>query len=217
MAKKSVKRNKVLNSANDSFGLPMTEEEYARRLATISKAYSSILEALGVPIDENTRDTPKRVAKMMLTEQFKGLFSGPPKLTSFPNVRNYDQLMTVGPITVKSTCAHHFLPFVGSAYVGILYGAKSNLIGLSKYSRIVDYFARRPQMQEEMTEQIASFIDKEVNPLGVGVLVKASHMCSCVRGVQENAMEMTTTVLRGSLREDASLKQEFINSCRHRP
>lgn len=157
--------------------------------------------------DHNTKDTAQRIAKMWIREKFKGRYQAPPKITVFPNVQKLDQLMTIGPISVKSTCSHHFVDFVGKCWIGILPDEK--LIGLSKYARIVDWFARRPQIQEELTAQITKWIEEKLSPRGVAVVIEAQHFCCATRGVEQEHMKFLTAEVRGKLRTNPSLKDEF--------
>lgn len=159
--------------------------------------------------DHNTQDTARRVAKMFIKETFRGRYDNPPKVTAFPNVGQYDELYVTGPITIRSTCAHHFQNIVGRCYIGVFPGR--NVIGLSKFNRIVDWIASRPQIQEEMTIQITDAIQKETDADGVAVLMQAEHHCMTHRGVKEHESDMTTSVMRGAFRKDPSLKQEFFN------
>lgn len=159
--------------------------------------------------DHNTNDTPRRVAKMFIREVFGGRYTKKPNITAFPNANNYDELYITGPITVRSTCAHHMQPIVGKCWVGIFPG--KNVIGLSKFNRIVDWVASRPQIQEEMTIQIADEIEKETRAEGIAVVLKAEHMCMTMRGVKEHDSDMTSSVMRGKMRDDPHLKHEFFS------
>ena len=159
--------------------------------------------------DHNTKDTARRVAKMFCTEIFSGRYQEKPKITAFPNVTEYDQVYVTGPISIRSTCAHHFQSIKGKAYIGVFPG--KNVIGLSKFNRMVDWIASRPQIQEEMTIQIADIIEAETQAEGVAVLVQAEHGCMTMRGVKEHESNMTTSVMRGAFREYPHIKQEFFN------
>ncbi len=159
----------------------------------------------------NLVDTPKRIAKMYCDEVFSGSFVEPPKVTVFPNDRNYDQLIIVPKIEFSSTCAHHFLPFIGTVVIGILNEQKS-FAGFSKYHRIVDWYARRPQVQENLTQEIADYLFDVLKPKGVGVMIRANHMCARVRGVRQPNPEMITTALKGNLHK-AEVKEEFLRAC----
>jgi GTP cyclohydrolase I len=177
----------------------------------VAEAFEDVLKALVINTDDdhNTKDTAHRVAKMFVHEIFRGRYYPPPEVTAFPNAKQYDQLYMSGPMSINSTCAHHFQPIKGKAYVGIFPGDK--VVGLSKFNRIVDWVASRPQIQEEMTEQIADMIEKETDAKGVAVVIKAEHFCMTARGVKEHESEMVTSVLRGVIRNDDTLRQELFS------
>mgnify|MGYP003303496725 FL=1 len=177
----------------------------------VEEAFQGVLKALLINTDEdhNTKDTARRVAKMFVHEIFRGRYYPPPKVTAFPNAKQYDQIYMSGPITINSTCAHHFQPITGKAYVGIFPGKK--VVGLSKFNRMVDWVASRPQIQEEMTEQIADMIEQETEAKGVAVIVKAEHFCMTARGVKEHESDMLTSVVRGIFRDDPAIKSEFFS------
>jgi GTP cyclohydrolase I len=175
----------------------------------------SLLQSLVIDTanDHNTKDTARRVAKMFVRETFSGRYRPAPDITAFPNASDYDQLYVTGPITIRSTCAHHFQNIVGKAYIGVYPG--KNVIGLSKFNRMADWIASRPQIQEEMTVQIADMVEQETQAAGVAVLVQAEHHCMTSRGVREHESAMTTSVMRGKFREGdtpegRSLKDEFF-------
>ena len=177
----------------------------------VTEAFQGVLDALLIDTknDHNTKDTARRVAKMFVHEIFRGRYYPPPKITAFPNVKQYDQIYMSGPITINSTCAHHFQSITGQAYVGIFPGEK--VIGLSKFNRMVDWVASRPQIQEEMTEQIADMIQEETEAKGVAVIVKAEHFCMTARGVKEHESDMVTSVVRGIFRDEPATKAEFFS------
>jgi len=177
----------------------------------VADAFEDVLQALVINTkdDHNTKETARRVAKMFVHEIFKGRYYPPPEVTSFPNAKEYDQLYITGPITINSTCAHHFQPITGSAYIGIFPGKK--VIGLSKFNRVVDWIASRPQIQEEMTEQIADEIEKQTEAKGVAVVIKAKHFCMSARGVKEHDSDMLTSVVRGMFLRSTSMKTEFFS------
>jgi len=158
--------------------------------------------------DHNTKETAKRVAKMFLNETFGGRYVPEPRVTSFPNM-GYNNLYTTGPITIRSTCAHHFQNIVGKCWVGIF--PEEEVIGLSKFNRLVHHIAERPQIQEEMTTQIADKLVQYAKTPNVAVVVKAEHHCMTHRGVKEHDSDMTTAVMLGKFRDDPNLKQEFYN------
>lgn len=180
-----------------------------QRIQDAAVAYGKFLDALGFDweSDPNMKDTPMRVSKMTVNELYSGIFHNAPNITSFDNVDEYNGIVFQGNIELKSSCSHHVLPFVGKAHVAYIPGSK--VIGLSKLNRIVDYFARRPQVQENLTNQIHSFIDKvcEGNE-GVAVVIEANHMCACVRGVQHDSTMMTSK-LSGAFKNNPDTKHEF--------
>ena len=177
----------------------------------VADAFEDVLQALVINTadDHNTKATAQRVAKMFVHEIFRGRYYPPPEVTSFPNAKEYDQIYVSGPMSINSTCAHHFQPITGQAYVGIFPGKK--VIGLSKFNRMVDWIASRPQIQEEMTEQIADEIEKQTEAKGVAVVIKAKHFCMSARGVKEHDSDMLTSVVRGLFREDPAIKAEFFS------
>ena len=177
----------------------------------VAEAFQGVLKALIINTedDHNTKDTAKRVAKMYVQEIFKGRYTKPPKITAFPNAKKYDQIYITGPITINSTCAHHFQPITGGCYVGVFPGEK--VIGLSKFNRLVDWIVSRPQIQEEMTEQIADEIEKQTEAKGVAVVIKAKHFCMSARGVKEHDSDMLTSVIRGDFLKIEHLKAEFFS------
>jgi len=177
----------------------------------VVEAFQGVLKALVINTDDdhNSQETARRVAKMFVHEIFRGRYYPPPEVTAFPNAKEYDQIYMSGPMSINSTCAHHFQPITGKAYVGIFPGKK--VIGLSKFNRMVDWIASRPQIQEEMTEQIADMIEEETGAKGVAVVIKAEHFCMTARGVKEHESEMLTSVVRGCFRYEPPIKAEFFS------
>ncbi len=175
-------------------------------------AFQGVLNTLVIDTDNdhNTQETAKRVAKMYVQEIFGGRFKKTPKVTAFPNM-GYKSLYTSGPISIRSTCAHHFQNIVGKAWVGIV--PDKEVIGLSKFNRIVHHIAERPQIQEEMTTDIANELSKFAKTPHVAVVVKAEHHCMTHRGVKEHESDMTTAIMLGAFNEDPALKQEFYDIC----
>jgi GTP cyclohydrolase I len=197
--------------SNDNISQYVDEKEIDKLVEEVTKKMEGVLQSLVIDTenDHNTQDTARRVAKMMVKETFAGRFNPAPKITAFPNVTQYDQLYVTGPITIRSTCAHHFQNIVGRAYIGVFPG--KNVIGLSKFNRIADWIASRPQIQEEMTVQIADAIEAETEAAGVAVLIQAEHHCMTHRGVKEHESDMTTAIMRGVFQTDKSLKKEFYD------
>jgi GTP cyclohydrolase I len=168
-----------------------------------------LLEGLGVDLDsEHYRDTPERTANAWIDELCSGLGEKKFSLTTFPVGANYESSMVVlQHIPVRSVCAHHLLPFYGEATVA--YIPDERLCGLSKLSRIVDYFSRRPQVQEELTSDITNFLCEQLSPQGAGVIVKATHMCMAMRGVSHDGV-MTTSSLKGLFLSQGNVRAEFM-------
>ena len=206
-----LKKSNINHFANDNISRYVDERDLPEIEAEVAEAFEGVLKALIINTedDHNTKDTAERVAKMYVQEIFKGRYIDPPKVTAFPNVKQYDQIYMSGPMSINSTCAHHFQPITGNAYVGIFPGEK--VIGLSKFNRMVDWIASRPQIQEEMTEQIADMIEKETEAKGVAVIVKAEHFCMTARGVKEHESDMVTSVVRGIFRDEPAIKAEFFS------
>lgn len=192
--------NKVVNEET----LDHIESGVAKKLDEIFK-----LMLIDVEKDHNMKDTSKRVAKMWVRETMAGRFTAAPPVTSFPNVKKYDQIYMVGPIPIRSLCAHHFQNIVGNAWIGVFPG--NEVIGLSKFNRLVDWVATRPQIQEEMTEQIADVVEKYTKAKGVAVIIKAEHHCMLARGVRAHESDMTTSVMRGAFKKNATMRQEFLS------
>jgi GTP cyclohydrolase I len=196
--------------ANDNIAGFIEPGELDALTQEIAERVEAVLESLVIDIvnDHNTRETGLRVARMYVGELFAGRYSPAPDLTAFPNVTSYDELYVVGPVTIRSTCAHHLQNIRGNCWIGIYPG--KNVLGLSKFYRLTEWIAARPQIQEEMTIQIADLVGMETAAEGVAVVVKAEHMCVTHRGVREHASDMTTSVLRGVLRDNPDTRAEFF-------
>lgn len=201
--------NEVPYAANDSIANYLTDSELKDLQQEIQEKAQALLEALVIDTenDPNTKETAKRVAKMFVHEVMRGRYQKAPELTTFPNTKKLDEMMVVGPITVRSMCSHHLVPIIGQCWIGVIPGDK--LLGLSKFGRICDWIMSRPQIQEEATIQLADYIEKILNPAGLAVVVKATHMCMQWRGVKDTA-SMTTSVLRGVMAKNPTAKQEFL-------
>lgn len=207
---------KVRWHANDSIEQFIKKGELDDIQKRVEEAFQDVLDAMVIDTenDHNTRDTAKRVAKMFVREIFSGRFEPMPKVTAFPNTGGgngggkYNQIYISGPITIRSTCAHHMMPIVGNCWIGVKPG--DTVIGLSKFNRLVDWIANRPQIQEEMTEQIADIIEEQTSPEALAVVIKAQHFCLTHRGVREHESDMTTSVMRGKFRDEPALRNEFL-------
>lgn len=190
-----------------SLAAPVASHRAGRSIdhARAQRAARELLLALGEDVDsEGLRDTPRRVADAyteLLTPQ-------PFRATTFPNDDGYDELIVARAIPFHSLCMHHLLPFHGIAHVGYLPGER--IIGLSKLGRVVELFARDLQIQERLTTQIAGWLQRELEPKGVGVVLEAEHMCMSLRGVQKFGATTVTSALHGLVRDDARTRQEFL-------
>ncbi|PBC81227.1 GTP cyclohydrolase I [Streptomyces sp. 2112.3] len=185
--------------------LRVVHETDGTDLAAAERAAGQFLQALGISTDtESLRGTPGRMARA-----YAELFSPRPfDLTTFPNDEGYDELVLARSIPVRSVCEHHLLPFVGTAHVGYLPGRR--ILGLSKLARVVEHFACRPQVQERLTKQVADWLQNQLEPKGVGVVIEAEHTCMTLRGVQATGSSTLTSTLLGSLRSDARSRSEFL-------
>ena len=188
-------------------------DKWAEYENDVRDACKSLLAALRIDTinDPNTLGTADRMAKMYLHELMRGRYVAEPDLSEFPNTRGLDQLYTVGPVQIRSLCSHHMLPFVGYAWMGILPDKDGNVLGLSKFARLADWIFCRPQIQEEATIMLADLIEEKAKPAGLALVVKAQHMCMTIRGVKEPESFMTTSVMRGKLREEPALRAEFFS------
>jgi GTP cyclohydrolase I len=177
-----------------------------RDLAAAERAAADFLQALGVTLStESLRDTPRRMAEAYAELLTPRDFN----VTTFPNDEGYDELVLVRDIPIRSVCEHHLLPFVGVAHVGYLPGDR--ILGLSKLARVVELFAHGPQVQERLTKQVADWLDTQLRPRGVGVVVEAEHLCMTLRGVQAAGARTLTSTLLGALRDNAGSRAEFLD------
>lgn len=190
---------------------PQTAEEIDKMRAELEQKFTEIQGILKIDSnDPNSADTPRRMAKMYVDELLKGRFNEPPKLTVFPNRSKVNELVISKGIKVMSLCSHHWQPISGYAAIG--YIPNDKVIGLSKLTRVTEHFARRAQIQEELGEQIADFLEDLLKPKALGVVINARHYCMIARGVSadESHSEMVTSVVRGRLLSDMNLRQEFM-------
>jgi GTP cyclohydrolase I len=199
--------------ANDNISAYVQEGELEEIKAEVQAKMQEVLRALVIDTesDHNTRETAKRVAKMYIDEVFRGRFQPMPSVTEFPNVERLNELMIVGPITVRSACSHHMCPILGKVWIGILPNEHSNLIGLSKYTRIADWIMSRPQIQEEAVTMLANELQQRVRPDGLAIVMEADHFCMHWRGVKDPETAMTNSVMRGAFLKDANLRREFLS------
>ncbi len=199
--------------ANDNIAEYLRVGELDQLQQEVAERMQAVLRALVIDVDNdhNSRETAQRVAKMFLQEVFSGRYEPAPDVTEFPNVERLDELMIVGPITVRSACSHHLCPIMGRLWVGVLPDADSNLIGLSKYARLAHWIMSRPQIQEEAIKQFADLLESRLAPKGVAVVLEADHFCMHWRGVKDAESRMVNSVMRGAFLEDKSLRAEFLS------
>lgn len=193
--------------------LTIDSGEKSRRIKEAAFHYGKFLESLGFDYkkDPQTMDTPKRVAKAWVEDLIKGSLTEAPKITTFPNEDYYDGIVIQTGIKVNSMCAHHNLPFFG--YAAIAYLPESRVIGLSKLNRIVDWFSRRPQMQESLTQQIHSYLSDILKCQHIAVSISSHHLCCGMRGVTHPDSIMTTNKFSGRfLEKDNLVRQEFMDA-----
>lgn len=198
--------------SNDNISEFIQDGELELLQKEVEERFQEVLNALVIDTanDHNTQETAKRVAKMFVNETFGGRYYPAPRVTAFPNM-GYKSMYTSGPISIRSTCAHHFQNIVGKCWVGVI--PEDEVIGLSKFNRIIHHIAERPQIQEEMTTQIAQSLKEYAKTDHVAVVVKAEHHCMTHRGVKEHESDMTTAIMLGGFLDDPSVKQEFYNIC----
>ncbi len=199
--------------ANDNISAYLREGEVDELRDEVAAKMQEVLKALVIDTDSdhNTHETAQRVAKMFLTEVFRGRYVPMPAVTEFPKVERLNELMIVGPVTVRSACSHHLCPIMGRVWIGILPNEHSNLIGLSKYARICDWIMSRPQIQEEAVTMLANELQSRVKPDGLAIVMEADHFCMQWRGVKDSNSMMTNSVMRGAFLKDANLRREFLS------
>lgn len=186
----------------------MSDDE---KMHSIEQHFGKIMQVLGMDMtDDSLKGTPKRVAKMFIKEIFGGLNpANKPKMSTFENKYKYNQMLVEKDITVYSTCEHHFLPIVGRAHIG--YISNGHVIGLSKMNRIVDYFARRPQVQERLTLQIVKTMQEALGTKDVACVIDAKHLCVNSRGIRDIESSTVTAELGGRFKHDAITRKEFLH------
>ena len=205
--------------ANDNISAFIEPGELEELTKEVATKMAGVLESLVIDVehDHNSRETARRVAKMYVTEVFRGRFVPRPKVTEFPNASHLNELMIMGPVTVRSACSHHLCPIMGRLWIGVMPNEHSDLIGLSKYSRLAEWIMSRPQIQEEAVIQLADLLVDLVKPDGLSVVMEADHFCMHWRGVKDNASKMTNSVMRGVFLKDGALRREFLSLINLKP
>lgn len=198
--------------ANDNIADFIEPGELEALLDEVQGKMVTVLDSLVIDTegDHNTQDTARRVAKMYINEVFKGRYVHQPTVTEFPNVEHLNELMIVGPVTVRSACSHHLCPIIGKLWIGVMPNEHSNLIGLSKYARLAEWIMSRPQIQEEAVTQVADLLQDKMQPDGLAIVMEADHFCMQWRGVRDMDSKMVNSVMRGSFLKDANLRREFL-------
>jgi len=207
-----IRQAKQRYHANDNISAFIEPGELDELLQEVQGKMQGVLSSLVIDTDNdhNTQDTARRVAKMYLNEIFKGRYQDAPAVTEFPNAERLNELMIVGPITVRSACSHHLCPIMGKLWIGVMPNEHSNLIGLSKYARLADWIMSRPQIQEEAVTQVADVLQSRMNPDGLAVVMEADHFCMQWRGVKDMDSKMINSVMRGSFLKNPNLRREFL-------
>ena len=199
-------------NANDNIAEFIESGDLEKLLDEVEAKMQGVLDSMVIDTDNdhNTNNTARRVAKMYLNEVFKGRYVHPPAITEFPNAEHLNELMIVGPITVRSACSHHFCPVIGQVWIGVLPNEHTNVIGLSKYARLAEWVMGRPQIQEEAVVQLADLIQEKTQPDGLAIVMEASHFCMGWRGVKDLDSKMINSVMRGVFLKDPNLRREFL-------
>ena len=200
-------------NANDNISQFIEPGELELLLDEVEEKMKGVLSSLIIDTerDHNTDNTARRVAKMYVNEVFKGRYVPAPTITEFPNAEHLNELMIVGPITVRSACSHHFCPVIGKIWIGVMPNEHTNVIGLSKYARLAEWIMGRPQIQEEAVVQLADLIQEKTQPDGLAIVMEASHYCMSWRGVKDMDSKMINSVMRGVFLKDPNLRREFLS------
>ncbi len=200
-------------NANDNIADFVEPGELELLLDEVEEKMKGVLSSLVIDTerDHNTDQTARRVAKLYVNEVFRGRYVSAPAITEFPNAEHLNELMIVGPITVRSACSHHLCPVIGQIWIGVLPNEHTNVIGLSKYARLAEWIMGRPQIQEEAVVQLADLIQQKTQPDGLAIVMEATHFCMGWRGVKDMNSKMINSVMRGSFLKDPNLRREFLS------
>ena len=215
----SVKIRERLNAArkrfhaNDHIADFLQPGELEQLLDEVEAKMQGVLDSMVIDTqgDHNTHNTARRVAKMYVQEVFSGRYVQPPEITEFPNAEALNELMIVGPITVRSACSHHLCPIIGKLWIGVLPDKQTNVIGLSKYARLAEWVMGRPQIQEEAVVQLADLIQEKTRPDGLALVMQATHYCMAWRGVKDMNSRMINSIMRGAFLRNSDLRKEFLS------
>lgn len=199
--------------ANDNIAAFVEPGELETLQEEVAAKIHDVLESLVIDTqsDHNTQDTARRVAKMYVQEVFRGRYVNEPAVTEFPNAERLNELMIVGPLTVRSACSHHLCPIIGKVWIGVMPNEHSNLIGLSKFARLSEWVMSRPQIQEEAVVQLADLLQDKMSPDGLAIVMEADHFCMHWRGVRDTESKMINSVMRGAFLKNPDLRREFLS------
>jgi GTP cyclohydrolase I len=210
-------RERILKSgdrfhANDNICAHVEDGELEALQLEVASKFEEVLRALVIDTDNdhNSRETARRVAKMYVREVFRGRYVPEPPVTEFPNAARLNELMIIGPVTVRSACSHHLCPIIGRIWVGVMPNENSALIGLSKYARLVEWVMARPQIQEEAIQSLADLLQEKMQPDGLAIVMEADHHCMQWRGVRDMDSKMTNSIMRGAFLKNPNLRREFL-------
>ena len=211
--RKRIQAKKARFHANDNISAFLKPGELDALVDEVAHKMQGVLESLVIDAknNQNAKNTSRRVAKMFINEVFSGRYMEQPSLTKFPNVSALNELMIIGPITVRSACSHHLCPIMGRVWIGVLPSKASALIGLSKYSRLTEWVMCRPQIQEEAVVELADMLENKIKPIGLAIVMDADHFCMQWRGVKDRDSKMVNSVMRGAFLKDSSLRREFLS------
>ncbi len=200
-------------NANDNIADFIEPGELEKLLDEVTAKMEGVLDSMVIDTGRahNTPNTARRVAKMHANAGLKGRYVKPPEITEFPNAERLNELMIVGPITVRSACSHHFCPVIGKLWIGVMPNERTNVIGLSKYARLAEWIMGRPQIQEEAVVQLADLIQQKTKPDGLALVMEATHFCMAWRGVKDMDSKMINSVMRGVFLKDMNLRREFLS------
>lgn len=198
--------------ANDNIAQHIEPGELTQLQEEVEGKVLGVLQSMVIDTDSdhNTRGTARRIARMYLSEVFRGRYATKPHVTEFPNIERLNELMIIGPITVRSACSHHLCPILGKLWIGVLPNEQTNLIGLSKYSRLADWVMSRPQIQEEAVTHLADLLQTAMHPDGLALVMEADHFCMQWRGVKDADSQMINSVMRGAFLKNPNLRAEFL-------
>ena len=199
--------------ANDNIADYLQPGELDALLDEVTDKMQGVLDSLVIDTanDHNTVNTARRVAKMYINEVFAGRYVSQPEITEFPNAEALNELMLVGPITVRSACSHHLCPIIGKLWIGVMPNKQTNVIGLSKYARLAEWVMGRPQIQEEAVVQLADLIQEKTRPDGLALVMQATHYCMAWRGIKDMHSKMINSIMRGAFLRNGDLRKEFLS------